>query len=136
MCSSDLGAEAKSPCFGGFASAPAIPKSPSNRARTQAADLDRIYGCPTCGPSGLRFAPISLRVPRILQEGQKVRRFDSSPRFQRATTKQAAGGSANPQMLVFCPSDLLVKEISFLRNGLDPLQRRGDSSARFGAEMR
>jgi hypothetical protein len=70
------------------------------RFNSEAADHSSHLSLPG-GPSGLRFARTSLLVPEILQEGQKVRRFDSSPRFQRATSKRSAGGSANPQMLGF-----------------------------------
>jgi hypothetical protein len=78
-----------------------------------------------CGASGLRFAPTSLLGPEILQEGQKVRRVDGSPRFQRATSKQQAGRQRETHkcsaLLAFCPSDLPVKKSRSCRAGLDPL---------------
>jgi hypothetical protein len=36
------------------------------------------------------------------QEGQKVRRFDGSPRHSARNADQTGGGSANPQSLAFC----------------------------------
>ena len=57
---------------------------------------------------------------------------DGSPRLRRAKPHRAAGGSATPKILAFCPSELPVK-ISISRRDRRPLQKLLRFGLQFGS---